>query len=183
MVLRDEYLDDMFCGTTIQGNIFYRVTRAAFIGGGRDCLVENNLFVDCRPALHIDARAMSWAGYHVNTTMTQRLKAMPYTSSLWQNRYPALVTILEDEPATPKGNIVTRNISYGGRWDEVNNEARPYTTFSDNCVDQDPHFEGTPPKTFRLRDDSPAYRVGFKAIPFEEIGLYKNEVRTELPSK
>ncbi|MBL7152664.1 MAG: right-handed parallel beta-helix repeat-containing protein [Phycisphaerae bacterium] len=177
------YLDDMFCGTKIYGNVFYRVTRAAFIGGGRDCIVQNNIFVDCRPSLHIDARAMGWAGYHVNTTMTQRLKAMPYTSELWKNSYPKLVNILEDEPAAPKGNIVARNISYGGRWDEVNNDARPYATFSDNCVDQDPLFEGAPPKTFRLREDSPAYRIGFKPIPFEEIGLYRDEYRIELPSK
>ena len=177
------YLDDMFCGTKIYGNVFYRVTRAAFIGGGRDCIVENNIFVDCRPSLHIDARAMSWAGYHVNTTMTQRLKAMPYTSELWKKRYPKLVSILEDEPAAPKGNVVARNISYRGRWDEVNNEARPYTAFSDNCVNQDPLFEGTPPKTFRLREDSPAYRIGFKPIPFEKIGLYEDEFRTEVPSK
>ena len=27
------YLDDMFCGTEIYGNVFYRVTRAVFIGG------------------------------------------------------------------------------------------------------------------------------------------------------
>ncbi|MBT6627954.1 MAG: right-handed parallel beta-helix repeat-containing protein, partial [Gemmatimonadetes bacterium] len=31
------YLDDMLCGTQITGNLFYRVTRAAMIGGGRDC--------------------------------------------------------------------------------------------------------------------------------------------------
>jgi hypothetical protein len=177
------YLDDMFCGTRIYGNVFYRVTRAAFIGGGRDCVVENNIFVDCRPALHIDARAMGWAGYHVNTTMTQRLKAMPYTSELWRNRYPQLVSILEDELAAPKGNVVARNISYGGRWDEVSSDARPYTTFLNNRIDQDPLFEGAPPKTFHLRDDSPAYRVGFEPIPFEKIGLCEDEYRTELPPK
>ena len=177
------YLDDMFCGTKIYGNVFYRVTRAAFIGGGRDCIVENNIFVDCRPSLHIDARAMGWAGYHVDTTMTRRLRAMPYTSELWRQRYPELVGILEDEPAAPKDNIVARNISWGGRWDEVTNDARPYITFSDNCVNQDPLFDGIPPETFRLRDDSPAYKVGFKPIPFEKIGLYKDEYRTELSSK
>ena len=58
---RGVYLDDMFCGTTIHGNVFYKVPRAAFIGGGRDCTVENNVFVDCTPALHIDARGMGWA--------------------------------------------------------------------------------------------------------------------------
>ena len=44
------YLDDMYCGTKIYGNLFYRVTRAAFIGGGRDNIVENNLFVECTPS-------------------------------------------------------------------------------------------------------------------------------------
>ena len=43
------------------------------VSRGKDTVIENNIFVDCRPALHIDARATGWAGYHVDTTMTQRL--------------------------------------------------------------------------------------------------------------
>jgi hypothetical protein len=169
------YLDDMLCGTTIYGNVFYKVTRAAFIGGGRDCIVENNIFVDCNPALHIDARAMGWAGYHVGTTMRERLLAMPYKDKLWAERYPKLVDIWEDEPAAPKGNIVIRNISQGGKWDEVYDQARSYVTFMDNLIDVDVHFVEEPPKNFQLRDDSPAYKLGFKRIPIEKIGLYKNE--------
>jgi len=175
------YLDDMFCGTTIYGNLFYRVTRAAFIGGGRDCIVENNIFVDCNPALHIDSRAMGWAGYHVNTTMTERLLAMPYQETLWVERYPKLVNILEDEPAAPKGNIVARNISQGGKWDGVQEQARGYVTFEDNLVDEDLRFVEEPPKNFQLRDDSPAYKLGFKPIPIEKIGLYKDELRASWP--
>lgn len=175
------YLDDMFCGTKLYGNVFYRVTRAAFIGGGRDCIVENNIFVDCNPALHIDARAMGWASYHVNTTMTKRLQAMPYKSELWRKRYPKLVNILEDEPAVPKGNIVARNIFQGGKWDDVHGQARPYVTFEDNFIDEDVHFVEKPPKSFQLRDDSPAYKLGFKRIPIAKIGLYKDEHRTSLP--
>ena len=174
------YLDDMFCGTQIYGNVFYQVTRAAFIGGGRDCTVENNIFVDCRPALHIDARAKGWAADHVETTMTERLKAMPYLSELWRNRYPELVGILQDEPDAPKGNVVARNVSWGGRWDEVDSAARSYITFLDNCVDGDPQFDGRPPETFSLRDSSPAYRLGFREIPFDKIGLYVDEYRTQL---
>ena len=177
------YLDDMFCGTKIYGNVFYRVTRAAFIGGGRDCLVENNIFVDCRPALHIDARATGWAGYHVDTTMKQRLKTMPYKSELWRKRYPMLLTILQDEPATPKGNVVTRNVCSGGKWDEVYNDARTYVTFSDNLVSEPALFDGTPPQTFELSDSSPAYELGFEPIPFDRIGLFENEHRTQLVTK
>jgi len=173
------YLDDMFSGTTIFGNVFYNVTRPAFIGGGRDNTVENNLFVDCRPALHIDGRALNWAGYHVNTTMTDTLKAMPYQTPPWSQRYPRLVGILQDEPAAPKGNLVARNVSFGGQWDGVGSDARRYVTFQDNLVDQDPHLVDAAAKDFRLKDDSPVYRKvpGFQKIPFEQMGLRCDEYR------
>ena len=174
------YLDDMFCGTRIYGNVFYDVTRAAFIGGGRDCVVENNVFVDCQPALHIDARAMGWASYSVPTTMKTRLDAMPYKQPPWSERYPKLVNIWEDEAAAPKGNLVARNVSFGGKWDGVQSTARPYVTFQDNMVDQDPGFVDAAVMNFQLRDDSPVYKQvpGFKKIPFERIGLVKDEYRT-----
>ena len=71
------YLDDMFCSATIFGNVFYQVPRAAFIGGGHDNVVENNIFVDCKPALHVDARMMGWASASV-PIMKQRLEDVPY---------------------------------------------------------------------------------------------------------
>ena len=168
------YLDDMFCGTKIYGNVFYRVTRAAFIGGGRDCLVENNIFVDCRPALHIDARAMTWAKYHVGTTMTERLMAMPYMSELWRKRYPRLVNILEDEPAAPKGNIVRRNICSGGKWLELHGVDKNIVTWKDNLIDEEPGFVNAGSMKFQLKDDSGAYKLGFKRIPIEKIGLLED---------
>ncbi|NOX55449.1 MAG: right-handed parallel beta-helix repeat-containing protein [Planctomycetes bacterium] len=171
------YLDDMFCGTRIEGNVFYKVTRAAFIGGGRDNAIVNNIFVDCRPAVHVDARAMSWASYHVNTTMTQRLKAMPYTKPPWSERYPRLVTILDDDPAAPKGNLIARNICVGGRWDEIEAKARPLITFRDNLIDVDPQFVDADHQDFRLKKSSPAFRMGFEPIPFDQIGLFRDDLR------
>ena len=175
------YLDDMFSGTEIVGNVFYQVTRAAFIGGGRDCTVENNLFVDCRPALHIDARAMGWAAGSVPGVMKQRLDAMPYKSELWRKRYPRLVDTWDDEPAKPKGNVVARNVSWLGRWDGVDARSRPFVTFTDNLVDIDPKFVGTPPRSFELRKDSPAWKIGFKPIPLDRIGLYRDARRASWP--
>ncbi|MCZ7636318.1 MAG: hypothetical protein M5U12_09950 [Verrucomicrobia bacterium] len=53
-------------GTEITGNIFYRVQRAAFLGG-RDHLVVNNIFVDCDPAVEVDGRGLDsspvWRGW------------------------------------------------------------------------------------------------------------------------
>jgi len=176
------YLDDMLCGTNIEGNVFYQVTRAAFIGGGRDNIVENNIFVDCDPAVHIDARALGWASDTVNTTMMQNLLAMPYQKPPWSVRYPKLVNILEDEPAAPKGNVVARNICRGGRWDEIEETARPLTTFEANLLDQDPLFVDPAHMNFQLRDGSPAYKLGFRRIPIERSGLYKDERRASWPA-
>ena len=53
------YLDDCVSGTQIYGNVFCKVHRAAFIGGGRDYKVENNIFVDCTPAVELDGRGLS----------------------------------------------------------------------------------------------------------------------------
>ncbi|MGQ9504379.1 MAG: GDSL-type esterase/lipase family protein [Thermogutta sp.] len=177
------YLDDMFCGTTIRKNMFYRVTRAAFIGGGRDNLVENNVFVECRPAVHVDARAMGWASYHVDTTMTERLKAMPFDSPLWQSAYPELVRILQDEPAAPKGNVIRLNICVGGTWEDVEGKARPYLRMEKNLVLPgesvnnlfvDPHGENWHLKPEnKIRQELPE----FEAIDFDAIGLPKDEAK------
>lgn len=175
------YMDDMFSGTTVFGNVFYQVTNAVFIGGGRDCIVENNLFVECEPSLRIDARAMSWSSDNANGIMRTRLNAMPYRSDLWRTRYPELATILDNDPAAPKGNVVTRNVSFGGRWEEIEDVARPYVTMTDNLVDKDPLFEEKPPNSFRLCSNSPAYEIGFKPIPFERIGLVVDAYRAVVP--
>jgi hypothetical protein len=167
------YLDDMFCGTEVTGNVFYKVTRAAFIGGGRDVLVANNVFVDCDPALHVDARAMGWAAYCVDTTMKERLLEMPYKQPPWSTRYPKLVNILDDEPAAPKGNVITLNVCSGGRWDGMHAPARPFVTLKDNLMEDSPGFVDAAKMNFQLRDDSVVYKKlpGFQKIPFEEIGL------------
>jgi hypothetical protein len=59
--------------------------------------------------------------------------------------------------------------------------AREHTAFEDNLWDEDPHFVDAPNLNFQLRDDSPAYRLGFKRIPIEEIGLHQDADRASWP--
>ena len=180
------YLDDMFSGTHIYGNVFHDVTRAAFIGGGRDNIFENNLFVDCRKALHIDARATNWASYHVDTTMTERLNAMPYRSYPWKSRYPELLGILEDEPAAPKGNQIQNNIFIGENWNDVFKDARDYVNTDNNFLEdkgifQHSFIEGI--HEFRIDPQSTPATNGFRPIPLREIGLYHTNHRHDWPPK
>ncbi len=177
------YLDDAASGFTVDGNIFYRVQYAVFLGGGRDNRIENNVFAECKLAVHVDARGIGWMKDEVETTLKPRLNAMPYQQPPWSRRYPSLVTILSDEPGLPKGNVVTRNISVGGTWADIEKAALALVKVSDNLVEVNPRFADAAKPDFRLKPDSPAYRLGFKPIPIDKIGIYRDEYRSGVPTK
>lgn len=178
------YLDDMNCGTIIYGNIFFRTSRGVLIGGGRDNIVDNNIFVKCSPfALNIDDR-----GIEAMTDMVVEggwlrniLDQTPYKTPPWSERYPELVNILEDDPGYPKGNIIRRNINWDGKWLNIYDRAKPLVKFEDNLIYTDPGFVDANNYDFSLKSDSPAYKIGFKPIPFEKIGPHKDEYRKSVP--
>jgi len=178
------YLDDQASGFTVSGNVFYRVTRALFVGGGCDNVVENNVFVDCRPAMHIDSRGLGWqkkATDDPKGELRSRLAAVPYQNELWGRRFPELVNILSDDPGTPKRNKVLRNISVGGTWDDIDPKTRKFQVVEGNFVDEDPQFVDRAKGDFRLKGTSPAFKLGFKPIPVERIGLYQDDRRASWP--
>jgi hypothetical protein len=116
------YLDDFSSGFTVFGNVFYRAGRASMIGGGRDNTFENNLYVECAPSVHVDARGLSWAGYYFNggyPVLFQLMDSVHYDRPPYSTRYPELLTLYGDSPAVPKNNRIVRNVSWGGRWIDI----------------------------------------------------------------
>jgi len=185
------YLDDCTSGTMVFGNVFYKATRAAFIGGGRDNTVENNIFVECNPAVWIDGRGLDgspvWHGM-VYETMKQRLEAVNWREPPYSERYPKLAELqpyyAQDGGVPPEGNKIVRNICVGGRWLLIHWHAKQeMVEIRDNLVDIDPHFVDKGNMDFRLKDDSPAHELGFQRIPFESIGLYIDEYRKAIPKR
>jgi len=188
------YLDDCASGVQVFGNIFYKTTRAAFIGGGRDNIVENNIFVDSKPAVDIDGRGLDptpvWRDM-VYVTMKDRLEAMNYLAPPYSTRYPAIVSLEKafQSPSgiLPEGNRVVRNIIKGenaanGKWLRVGWRAkREWIEVRDNLAGEDPLFVDESKMDFRLRPESPAWKLGFKPIPVEKIGLQVDEIRTTVP--
>jgi hypothetical protein len=169
------YLDDCASGTSVYGNLFHRAGRSTFIGGGRDNTVENNLYVDGNPAVEVDARGTTWAKKWFNgedPAIMNGLKAVPYQSPPWSERYPSLVSVLDDEPAVPKGNRVVRNISSGGRWTVLRDGTDRLVFTESNVVAADPGFVNRAKNDFRLAPGAPVYReIRFDPIPVESIGL------------
>jgi hypothetical protein len=174
------YLDDLFSSMHCYGNVFYQVPQAVFIGGGRDSIVENNLFIDCKPAIHVDARGLGWCK-GIEPYLRKRLAAIPYTQPPWSTRYPEMQTILTNNPMAPMGNVFRRNVCWLGRWDDIEAKARPCLTLENNLIGTDPHLADAKRLDFRLRKDSPAWSLGFKPIPVKEIGLYKDPLRASWP--
>lgn len=179
------YLDDWSSGATIVGNLCYKAGRAVLIGGGRDNKVENNVFVDCTPSVHVDSRGLGWAKNYFDgsdNTLVDRLKAVDYRHPPWSTRYPQLLALYSDEPAIAKGNVIARNISVGGRWlDLADGLTDEVVKLQDNLVDADPHFVDREKGDFRLKEDSPAFALGFDPIPINKMGLYQSDQRASWP--
>ena len=174
------YLDDCFSSADISSNIFYDVATPILIGGGRDNVMTNNLFIQCGRAFSLDARGLGWAK-GVGEFATRELHSLSYQQPPWSVKYPELLNLLDDEPLAPKGNVMARNICWGGPWGWTEPKAEPFIKFENNLVDTDPRFLGQPPADFRLADDSPAKAIGFNPIPRDEIGVYASDGRASWP--
>jgi hypothetical protein len=157
------------------------------IGGGRDNVIENNIFIECTPAIHVDARGMGWAKFWFDgrdSTLMDRLKEVNYNQPPYSTRYPHLANILEDEPAVAKYNRIVRNIRFGGAWIEwLDGMNEKIVEVKDNLIEGDPGFVAPEKGDFRLKPDAPALKMGFRPIPLEKIGLYKDEYRTQVPPR
>jgi GH18 family chitinase len=194
------YMDDCVSGTEVFGNIFYKVHWAMFIGGGRDHRVENNLFVDCDPAVRVDGRGLDKSPvWHemVNETMRKSLAEMP--PALYRERYPEIksldryygapagpaITGTDFKGVPPEDNSVVRNVCVGKWLDTGWNAGVGMLHVENNLTDAASSLVAMPSDAFSaadftLKKDSPAWTLGFKEIPVAEIGLQKSEQRSHV---
>lgn len=53
------YNDDCLSGTIMRNNVFYKVQRALFLGGGVDFICDSNILIECTPGIEIDGRGQN----------------------------------------------------------------------------------------------------------------------------
>lgn len=188
------YLDDWASGTTVYGNIFLNCARAVMIGGGRDNVIDNNIFADCSLAIHVDSRGLGWAAYYfdgTDSTLFKRMAAMHYDRPPYSVKYPALLSLYKDEPAVAKHNSIVHNIAYGGRWlnlhngldlktvhvqgNLLSNVVNDYSNDSNKVVKKNRWIYSVEHRDFRIKHA--AIKTGFKVIPYNLIGLQNDEFR------
>ncbi|MFV1965143.1 MAG: LamG-like jellyroll fold domain-containing protein [Pirellulaceae bacterium] len=177
-------LDDFISGVHVYGNVFYRCAGGRFGGvqihGGKDNIVDNNLFIDCRYAISFSPWGEKRYHERLDRERTQSAitrGGVDISQPPHSERYPDLARMRENVDR----NFVWRNVTVdcGG----FAARDRGVNEFLDNhAFVGDPGFADRAERDFSLREDSPIYyRFGFRPIPFGRIGLYEDEDRASWP--
>ncbi len=176
-------LDDFISRVLITGNVFYRAAGGRFgavqIHGGKDNIVENNLFIDCKYAVSFSP----WGEQRWQDRLAERIEQSVRRSGIdiaappFSTRYPDLADMTEHADR----NFIWRSAAVDCGAMAVRD--RGVNEWLDNVAfDADPGFADPQQRDFRLPADSPLYRrFGFRPIPFEHIGLYEDEYRATWP--
>jgi hypothetical protein len=161
-------LDDAICGTLIYGNVFERCShgKTGFGGvqihGGKDNVVDNNLFIECAAAISLSP----WAQDRWQKYVADALSSDQINKALYLERYPALDSLAEH----PNRNLVCRNVLI--RCEELLRHAPKNLQVLENTV--------LPNGNASSRPDNPILnRPGFARIPVEQIGLYRDTFRDQ----
>ena len=108
------YFDDCDCGDEVVGNFFRNVPRAIMVGGGRDHPIRGNTFENCRLAISIDCRGITWGDKWKapsgGNLLEEKAIALDYKCGIWAERYPRLARMMDDHPGEPLHNPIEDNI-------------------------------------------------------------------------
>lgn len=163
------YLDDYSSGTTIYGNIIARtMSGGVCIHGGQNNVVENNIFVDGHDhQVRLQPRDDFMKGnrFERNLVVYSRPEAdlvfswrasrdlfAVWDYNLYWLRSADLRTL--ERRVTPEGTFA--------QWLAAG--------YDEHSIVADPRFVDAEHDDYRLKPDSPAFTLGFKAIPVEKIG-------------
>jgi len=176
-------LDDAISEVVVYGNVFLRCSHAQFGGlqihGGKENIVENNLFVDCKYGISFSGwGADRWASYVTSDAVRQQTReVVDITQPPYSTRYPSLARLAEN----PDVNRIWRNLVVN--CGQFLARDRGIQELMDNtAITDDPGFVDAENLDYALRPDSPVVRgSGFRPIPFAEIGLYEHPLRATWP--
>ncbi len=193
------YLDCTMSGQEVFGNVLYDITNVGvFLNGGRDNLIENNVFVKCGVALAASACGISVLKPDTPLDVVRQLTSVNYQRPPYSTSYPELAAVPDNwaeltDPARnwlyPEGCVFSRNLGWEvGVWTkEVNwgfggTGALSKFTIEDNIENADPCFADESALDLRLDPTSPAWTIpGFQQIPFEDIGIIPQPSTTNIP--
>jgi len=184
--------DDGASGNLVFGNVFAGDRVGVWIASGPDHTIRNNIFVKAEgPVFGMDDRGAG-RGYATNSRLHKAVLAINPTQPPWSVRFPEMTNLLTSHPELPLRTKFERNVivmQTGEPFSLKMAKARQKDTnlffAGDNFVTAtDPGFVAAAKGNFALKPDSVVFRKipGFQPIPFDKIGLFKDEYRRTLPT-
>lgn len=170
--------DDGISGMQVYGNIFHNSSQAfggINFNGGRDNIIDNNIFADCKVGIS--------GTYHANNETWKHLenggdKDRYIMNDLYLSLYPDLNHVLKQ----PVDNFVWRAVFW--------NCGRTFDTYGKPAIEdfdiietaeyskKGSLFVNTEKGNFNLKPVALSFeRIGFRPIPVDEIGLYNDVYR------
>lgn len=200
------YNDDCVSGTVMEDNYFVETARAVMLGGGRDFVVRNNVFIRCVPGISVDSRGADdypvWRNmmtrilkerfYHITNIdpENRRLpgeKDISGMDSLYLSRYPELGDIhayYEKSDVIPGSAVIQGNVFFPQDikttvWYSISGERGRYL-YDENVFALQEDFRDAAWEDWEIREDARASQKGYGGRSMEGIGLLK-ELRRENP--
>lgn len=172
------YLDDLFSGATVHGNIMNNVDIGVLIGGGSNNVITNNIIMNrTGPELEsfsIAADARGIDGRDISSIVATA-NSIPYKSGVWAYKYPEnLISMSDENLGMPINNTIKNNAYFNHNDTNIHQYVSANGTYSGNKgLSQEPGFYDYSKGDFRLTNDAYIYSVipDFEYIPFEKIGL------------
>jgi hypothetical protein len=162
-------LDDMISGVEIFGNIFENCGALDFGGvqihGGKDNLVDNNLFFNSYAAVSFSPWSEDrWLSALQRPEIKKKLyEDVDINSSLYQSKYPGLKDLQSD----PNKNTVINNLIVNCKHEYLRKPKAAIIRNNDSIQTNDKSLE-------ILCDSAFLKQYGMKPIPLKEIGPKKN---------
>ncbi len=175
------YMDGGQQDMQVIGNVFEDINESARgiqIGGGRDVIVMNNMFINCDSALWlVDVmRTVNLEQRHYPSIRQLDEQVDLDNNEIWKKTFPNLYKMMElpdNIKQLPEGNILANNLTVNTQLltgvvaNAYMDTSKNYAiTAQDGFVD----FKG---KNFTLSEDSPVFEryPEFKPLPFTRMGM------------
>jgi hypothetical protein len=193
-------LDDMISSVKMYGNVFFRASGGQFGGvqihGGKDNIVDGNLMIDCKYAVSFS----QWGETHwlnkldTDFGLWRRQEGFDPDAEVYKTKY----SDYSELRLNADRNFITRNAAIGCdafanyNWRNVMSsnvmlpwmpslftETKGMKTGGENRVPSDARkIRGR----LSIPKDSPIYKLlGIEPLPVDAMGLYRDEIRQEIP--
>jgi hypothetical protein len=173
-------LDDAVSGVLIYGNIFFHCASGKLgfggvqIHGGKDNVLDNNVFADCRWAVSFSP----WSEAHWKSFTQAPRNSPEIDPALFTKRYPAMAQLDTDINL----NWLCHNVVFNCHA-FLHRNGGGARAFDNLITANNPGFADPIGGDFSMKKHAAELTgLGFAPLPFAEMGLYRDDYRRQLPA-